>query len=91
MTGFAAVSISTTAQALSTTQAADIQDAQKAEEGGTVAQTDASRANGGGQAQGAQDSSESSEPAHIKHEAELISHSDFCNWTLSDGLARLEP
>ena len=72
MTGIAAVSISTTAQALSTTQAAESQDAQKAEEGGTVAQTDASRANGGGQAQGAQDSSESLEPAHIKQLREMI-------------------
>ncbi|QOE09701.1 hypothetical protein IE322_06465 [Pseudomonas asiatica] len=72
MTGIAAVSISTTSQALSTTQAADSQDAQKTEENGAGTQADTSKVNGGGQTQGAQSSSESSEPAHIRQLREMI-------------------
>ncbi|MBF8671175.1 hypothetical protein IR012_23970 [Pseudomonas putida] len=72
MTGIAAVSIRTTIQAASTIQATDSQDAQKTEENGAGTQADTSKVNGGGQAQGAQGSSESSEPAHIRQLREMI-------------------
>jgi len=72
MTGIAAASIRITAQASSTTQVADSQDAQKTEQGQASTQVDVAKASGGGQAQGAQGSSESSEPAHIKQLREMI-------------------
>ncbi|SPO56069.1 conserved protein of unknown function [Pseudomonas sp. JV551A1] len=72
MTGIAAVSIRTTTQAASTIQATDSQDAQKTEESAAGAQADTSKVTGGGQAQGAQGSGESSEPAHIRQLREMI-------------------
>jgi hypothetical protein len=55
--------------------------------GGRVAERAGGRGHRPVRADGVQDP----EPAHIKHEAELISQKSFCNWTLSDDLARLEP
>ena len=72
MTGIAAVSIRTTPQAANTIQATDSQDAQKIEESAAGAQAETSKVTAGGQAQGAQGSSESSEPAHIRQLREMI-------------------
>ena len=55
--------------------------------GGRIAERGGGRGHRPVRADGVQDP----EPAHIEHKAELISHLSFCNWTLSDGLARLEP
>ncbi len=69
MVGIAAVTISNAPAAT----AAVASEADKAEESqGTAVQADTSKLRGSGQAQGAQGSEESSEPAHIKQLREMI-------------------
>ncbi|MDM3886512.1 hypothetical protein QSV36_13050 [Pseudomonas sp. BCRC 81390] len=72
MTAIAANSVGSTGQVSVSTSSVAGQDVQKSEESGAGTQADLSKVNAGSKAKGAEGSSDSSEPAHIRQLREMI-------------------